>query len=172
MPRVKNELYTQEGHPLTMKESEFINKYLETNNVTQSYIAVYKKGDSNKIDNKKAYINGNEIREKPYIKREILARQQQILTESIMSAEEIYAYLTRVVRGEEKDQFGLEVSISERTRAATELLKRLVDIPNKLQGNEVPEVKITLDWSRPEIPTIDTEYEEVLNGNVTAQVGD
>ena len=36
-------------------------------------------------------------------------------------------YLTRVMRGEEKDQFDLEISIAERTKAAQELAKRIVD---------------------------------------------
>ena len=55
------------------------------------------------------------------------------------------------------DQFGLEASLGERTKAAQELAKRLIDIPNKLQNNEVPEVKITLDWGQRELaenPTV------------------
>ena len=34
-------------------------------------------------------------------------------------------YLTSVMRGEAKDQFDLDASLSERTRAASELAKRL-----------------------------------------------
>lgn len=34
-------------------------------------------------------------------------------------------YLTAVMRGEKKDQFDLDPSLSERTRAASELAKRL-----------------------------------------------
>lgn len=47
---------------------------------------------------------------------------------TIADAEEIMQYFTRVMRGEEKDQFGLEASLSERTKAAQELAKRKVDI--------------------------------------------
>ena len=39
----------------------------------------------------------------------------------IAKTDEVLAYLTRVMRGEEKDAFGLDVSIADRTKAALEL---------------------------------------------------
>lgn len=48
-------------------------------------------------------------------------------SKKIASANEVMEYLTRVMRGEEKDQFDLEISIAERTKAAQELAKRIVD---------------------------------------------
>ena len=56
-------------------------------------------------------------------------------------------YLTKVMRGELKDQFGLEASLSERTKAAQELAKRTIDIENKLKTSNKTgdkEIKITL----------------------------
>lgn len=41
----------------------------------------------------------------------------------IASASEIMMYLTRVMRGQEKDVFGLDASIDERTKAAEKLMK-------------------------------------------------
>ena len=41
----------------------------------------------------------------------------------IASANEIMIYLTRVMRGQEKDAFGLDSSLEERTKAAERLMK-------------------------------------------------
>ena len=57
-------------------------------------------------------------------------------------------FFTKVMRGQVKDQFGLDAPLSERTRAAQELAKRTIDIDNRLKGvaDNVTEVKI--DWGR------------------------
>ena len=52
-------------------------------------------------------------------------------------------FFTKVMKGEVKDQFGLEAPLSERLKAANELARRTVDIENKLKGNN-PDNKITL----------------------------
>lgn len=57
-------------------------------------------------------------------------------------------YFSSVMRGEVKDQFGLEAPLSERTKAAQELAKRTVDILNRQNGVADQKVEIKLDWSR------------------------
>ena len=47
---------------------------------------------------------------------------------SIADAAEVMQYFTSVMRGEIKDQFGLDAPLAERTKAAVELAKRKVDI--------------------------------------------
>ena len=69
-------------------------------------------------------------------------------TESVAAATEVMEYFTRVMRGEEKDQFGLDAPLSERTRAAQELAKRTIDIENRMTGVSDQKVEIKLDWSR------------------------
>ena len=135
---------THDGHSLTPPEALFIDRYIETGNGRQSYIEAYPN-----CNPKSAAQLAQKKLNKDYITSEINHRLESAKTESIANAEEIMQYLTNVMRGNEKDQFGLEVSISERTKAATELAKRLIDIPNRLAGNEQPELKITLDWARP-----------------------
>ena len=49
------------------------------------------------------------------------------------------------MRGEEKDQFGLDAPLAERTRAAQELAKRIIDTVNDADV-AVPEIKVTLNW--------------------------
>ena len=83
-------------------------------------------------------------------------------SENIASAEEVMDYFTKVMRGEIKDQFGLEAPLSERTRAAQELARRTVDIDNRMAGKKdmsTPEIQIKLDWSR--------DKEENSNGEET-----
>ena len=80
----------------------------------------------------------------------IHAKQEDMSSKTIASAKDVMEYLTKVMRGEIKDQFGLDAPLSERTKAATELAKRTVDIDNRLQGKADNVVEIKLDWSREE----------------------
>ena len=135
---------THTGHTLTPNEARFIDKYIETSNGRQSYIEAYPNSNE-----KNAHQNAYRLLNRDYIVDEINFRFEQAKNESIASAEEIMQYFTDVMRGKIKDQFELEASLGERTKAAQELAKRLIDIPNKLNGNEQPELKITLDFARP-----------------------
>lgn len=136
---VKNKIYTYDGHPLTPKEAKFIAEYIETGNGAQSVIRA---GYTSK--NPKGY--ANTLLTKEYVSREIEHRLKSIQSSKIASAEEIMEYFSAVMRGEIKDQFDLEASLSERTKAAQELAKRQIDMPNRVSSNETPEVKITLNW--------------------------
>lgn len=133
---------TNSGHPLTPNESKFIDRYIESGNATQSYIEAYG-------DKPAARQLASRVLSKGYITEEINFRLECAKTDSIASAEEIMQYFTDVMRGKIKDQFGLEASLGERTKAAQELAKRQIDIPNRLENNEQPELKITLNWERP-----------------------
>ena len=54
-------------------------------------------------------------------------RMAGVDNEKIASANEILEYWTRVMRNEEKDQFNLDAPLSERTKAASELARRIID---------------------------------------------
>lgn len=128
---------THDGHRLTPKEAIFIDEYVKTGNARQSAATA---GYSIKSVSQKA----NSILNKDYVKSEIAYRMNLHKQASIAEADEILQYFTSVMRGETKDQFGLEAPLSERTRAAQELAKRKIDIPNKLAGKEEPTIKIKL----------------------------
>ena len=64
---------------------------------------------------------------------------------SIADADEIMRYFTSVMRGEIKDQFNLDAPLAERSAAARELAKRVIDYV-QLSNEPVPELKITLNW--------------------------
>ena len=56
---------------------------------------------------------------------------KQLEKETTATAQEVMEFFTSVMRGEVADQFGLDASIADRTRAAQELAKRTVDIENR-----------------------------------------
>lgn len=58
------------------------------------------------------------------VKQTIGRRLESLEAERIASADEIMAFLSAVVRGQVKDQFGLDASLADRIKAAQELLKR------------------------------------------------
>ena len=68
------------------------------------------------------------------------------------------------MRGQVLDQFGLEASLQERTRAAECLAKRLIDLPKKLEAsgtvNGQPINLVIQTREEPEV--IDVDYEESL----------
>lgn len=109
---------------LNPKQKRFAEEYVKTGNIMQSAI---KAGYSDKT----AKSQGRRLVESVGISRYIKAlttSEEKESRKTIADAEEILQYFTRVMRGEEKDQFGLEAPLSERTKAAQELAKRKVDI--------------------------------------------
>lgn len=115
---------THSGHALTPLEAEFINLYIETGNGRQS---VLKAGYKTRSPAQYA----QRLLNKTYINEEINYRLEKMKSEKIANATEIMEYFSAVMRGEIKDQFGLDAPLSERTRAAQELAKRKIDIVNK-----------------------------------------
>ena len=102
---------------MTEMQKAFCDYYIETGNATESAIrAGYSKKTAKAI--------GSENLTKPYIKQYIDERLKQIEDARIAKGEEVLQYLTKVMRGEEKDQFGLDASLQDRTRAAELLGKR------------------------------------------------
>lgn len=106
---------------LTPKQKAFADYYIECGNATEAAKrAGYKE--------KSAYATGSENMRKPQIIEYIEERQKQIEDSRIASAAEVMRYFTSVMRGEVKDQFGLDAPLAERTKAAVELAKRKVDV--------------------------------------------
>jgi phage terminase small subunit len=137
--RKQTKFSTHSGHPLTPKEAKFIDEYMLSGNIRQSVIkAGY---ETTKPDQ-----YGNRLLKKEYMTEEINFRLQSHKNDKIASRDELLEYLTRVMRGEEKDQFGLDASLSERTKACQELCKRVIDVEDHVAGKEPPKLVITVDW--------------------------
>ena len=61
---------------------------------------------------------------KPVVSAYIAERQKQIEDKRIADVSEVLRFFTSVMRGEEKYQFDMDVSMSDRISCARELLKR------------------------------------------------
>ncbi len=103
--------------PLTPKQKAFADYYLECGNATE---AAKKAG----YNEKSAYSTGNENLKKPVISDYISERMAKIDEARVASADEVLKFYTSVMRGEVKDQFGLEASLADRLNAGKELMKR------------------------------------------------
>lgn len=134
----ERKILTNTGHLLTVKEAKFIDEYIKTGNGQKSVIEAGYKSKT-----PKQYAQA--LLSKDYLADEIKFRLEKHKSESIAEADEIMQYFTAVMRGEITDQFGLEAPLGERTKAAMELAKRKIDIPNRLAGNDAePTIKIKL----------------------------
>lgn len=136
--------FTNTGHKLSLKEHRFINDFMVNGDV-----ATAAKNAGFELKNEKdSYAGiGKRVLKRDYIYEELMFRLEELDKESVADANEVMQYFTKVMRGEEKDQFGLDAPLSERTSAAKELAKRLIDVPNKATEADRA-IKIELDWKR------------------------
>lgn len=123
---------------LTQRQFDFYENYLATNNITQSAIDA---GFSAKTASQQGSRMLSSVKGKRYIGE----RLAELDAEKVATADEVLEYLTSVMRGEVQDQFDLEPSLADRTKAATELARRLVDTKPAV----IP-VKIINDIPRPD----------------------
>lgn len=100
---------------LTLKQQKFIDFYIEKGNATEAAeLAGYSKKTAKQIGSE------NLSKLDSYIK----VRLKQLEDKRIASADEVLKYFTSVMRGEEKDSFGLDASLRDRNDAAKCLAQR------------------------------------------------
>ena len=102
---------------LTPKQKAFADYYIECGNATK---AAKRAGYSEKT----AYAIGNENLNKLEISEYISARMEEQTKKRVADANEVIEFYTAVMRGEVKDQFGLDASLSDRLKAGDSLMKR------------------------------------------------
>ena len=103
---------------LNQRQIRFVQNYMKTNKITHSAIDA---GYSPKT----AHVQGCNLLKNTKVSEYINAINERIESDKIADIEEVMQYLTSVMRGEKKDQFDLDPALSERTKAASELAKRL-----------------------------------------------
>lgn len=113
---------------LTPKQQAFADYYIETGNATESAI---KAGYNKKTARQIGSMNLTKVDIKQYIDE----RMAQIEDKRIAKGEEVLQYLTKVMRGEERDQFGLDASLQDRTKAAELLGKRYRLFVDKIEAD-------------------------------------
>ena len=121
---------------LTKKERIFADEYIKTTNGTQSAITA---GYSEKTARSK----GSQLLTKINVRQYIDAVMNERSKDTIATADEVLEYLTRVVRGEEKDAFGLDVSVADKTKAAELLGKRHMLFTDKVKLDAEIEIDIS-----------------------------
>ena len=163
---MKDEVY--KNQIVSNQESKLIEAYMETTNYAEAFDISgmqLNKEDIDKLDNmvedgtitrkrceelknfKKRGVALSILR-KPHVKAEMSRRIRARRVEDMATSDEVMYYFTQVMRGEIKDQFGLDAPLSERTRAAIELAKRTVDIDIEKEQNTAPNINIQLNWQR------------------------
>ena len=115
---------------LTEKQKRFIDYYIETANATES---AKRAGYSEKTAKNIGAENLTKLNS--FIQGKLKEKEDS----RIASQDEVLQYLTKVMRGEEKDQFGLDASLQDRTKCAELLGKRYGTFKEKVDvGGAVP----------------------------------
>lgn len=102
---------------LNRQQETFALEWIKSGNATLAALAA---GYSEKT----AASQGSRLLKNEKVLRYIRERMRAQDEERVASADEVLAWLTATMRGEVKDQFGLEAALSDRIKAATELMKR------------------------------------------------
>ena len=110
--------------PLTLKQKAFADYFIETGNATE---AARRAGYSKKNIGENAAKTLKNTKVSAYIK----ARLSEIEAGRIATADEVMRFYSSVMRGEVKDQFGLEAQLSDRLAAGKELMKRFSAVDDK-----------------------------------------
>ena len=117
---------------LTPKQKAFADYYIECGNSTE---AARKAGYSEKASR----FIGSENLTKPNISAYIAERMQAQNEARVASADEVLAFFSSVMRGEVKDQFGLDAALSDRLNAGKELMRRYAAADNSARA-DVPQI--------------------------------
>lgn len=120
---------------LTPKQKDFCEYYLQTGNAAE---AARKAGYSAKT----ARVIGPENLSKPDVLEYIESRRAEMDKCLIADTDEVLKFYSSVMRGEVKDQFGLEASLSDRLKAGDSLMKRFAAAGYK-QASERTEDPLT-----------------------------
>lgn len=113
-------------------QKAFADYYIETANATES---AKRAGYSEKT----AYSQGQRLLKNVEVSAYISERMAEQGEKRVADANEVIEFYTAVMRGEVKDQFGLDASLSDRLKAGDALMKRynaIKETENKNTFNE------------------------------------
>lgn len=147
--RIHNKEPVTEYTPLSVAESHFLANYIRMSNPTQALLATPEFAENVKGKSAAATsVMARRILNQPNVQRELRMAMDEARKLIQASADEVMEYFTKVMRGEVKDQFGLDAPLAERTKAAQELAKRTVDIENREAGKSDQVISVKIDWKR------------------------
>lgn len=121
---------------ITPKQKRFCEEYLKSGNATEAAKkAGYKETSCRVI----AAENLSKPAISAYIKRRLDEQEAALVAD----ANEVLQFYSAVMRGEVKDQFGMDASLSDRLKAADSLAKRLAAA--ELKPNAEDAVRVIID---------------------------
>lgn len=122
---------------LTEKQKRFIDYYIETGNATEACKRAGYRGKNLDVMGSQNLVKLREAIQEKMSKKD---------NARIASQDEVLEYLTKVMRGEELDQFGLDASLQDRTKCAELLGKRYGTFKDKIETTN-EHVVINIDLS-------------------------
>lgn len=132
---------TKEDKPLTQQQETFCQLYVQYSNGRKAAIEA---GYSEKT----AEVIASNLLRRVNVAKRIKEIKDELARPNIATSEQVMQFFSDVMNGKIKDQFGLEASLADRTKAAIEIAKRTVDLDQKLAGKPDATVEIKLDWAR------------------------
>ena len=131
-----------EDTPLTPKDWKFIYAYTRAETETSDTIG---RIASEKVRAGSGYTSYvKDMLNKPNVRKMVKQIMEERTRKTIAESAEVMEYFTSVMRGEIKDQFGLDAPLTERTNAAKELAKRTVDVDLRKEGLADNQITVTL----------------------------
>ena len=141
-------------YKLSVREQKFVSLYLEYGDASRAVREA-------KFNTNAPAAYARKLLAKPKIQAEVQAQMALFRNECIASSQEIMNFYTLTMRGEVKDQFGLEASLADRIKAADALAKRQIDAVAIADRSKDNAVTIKLCWDRtnsaenPELPDVE-----------------
>lgn len=124
---------------LTIRQQRFIDFYLQTGNVTESAKkAGYSKKTAHEIGRENLKRLGNVIKDRT---EEIRIASKTTIADTT----EILETLTRIIRGEEKDAFGLDTSNQDKLKALELLGKANQMYTDRVKSDNTMEINVNLE---------------------------
>lgn len=140
---------------LTLKQKKFCEYYIQSGNAAD---AARKAGYSEKTANRIA----SENLSKPDIAKYIAKRVSEQDKTLVADADEVLRFYSSVMRGEVKDQFGLDASLADRLKAGDSLMKRYAaTLPNEKLKAEIAVLKEKVGQGERDL----SQFEEIVKAN-------
>lgn len=128
-------------YKLSMREQKFVAYYLECGDASEAVLKA-------KFNTTAPAAYARKLLAKPKIQKEVARQWELFQNERIAGYNEIMGFQTMVMRGQIKDQFGLEATLKDRLDASKELAKRQIDAKQVAEKGKDNAFTIKLCWDR------------------------
>lgn len=155
----------KDEYGMTPRQKAWCDYYIECGNATEA---------AKKAGYKLPEQSGKDNTRKQPCKQYIAERMKPAEDKRIADADEVLQYLSDVMRGAVKDQFGLDASLQDRTKAAQELMKRyaVADMRQQSTMQRLDSLFVEFRAALSAAPTEGTQQPTQGDSSTTATEGD